>query len=307
MTDLRIKLKQYLISILLLTALSTCAVSGVPSAPLAECESKQCSRFTSWGFTMDIASRADVIHQLMITTKIETEAHTALSFIDAINSNWGPHITGSEYSEYNSEILAAATKLGMYTPHNELSKYSPAGLKLYVIILGSHPSQLCSILSELIQMRHRISHTFLIGSTVPVYESSDYLNCSALNAPQRKALADLAERSKFSSDKDIMTTYFNEPELDPIFIGDSQQEEVEASFRSNRILLNFLKSNTTIKQTYSSVIIAAPQPYMPETIHILKNQMRNAVIYRLSSISNFSIYESLNALRSWLLTDRYSK
>lgn len=305
MSDFRTILKQYLISVLLLTTLSASTVSGASLTPPNGCKSSQCSRFASWGFSTDIARHADDIHTLMITTKIETSVHTIESFMEAINSNWGEHITGTEYSEYRQQIVSAVAKLGMYTNYNELHEYSPNGLRLYIIILGSHPSQLCSVLAELTQMRHRVHNTFLIGSTVPVYESSDYLNCSALNAQQRQELRELAEENKFSSDQDIMSVYFNEPELNSVFFspGSGKQKEYGAEFRSNSLMKTFLESNSPIKRMHSSVFIAAPQPYMPEAVSILRNQMRNAVIYRLSSISNFSIYESLNALRSWLQTD----
>ena len=254
---------------------------------------------------MDIASHAEDIYKLMLITNIETPSHTGKSYMEAINSNWGPHITGHQYFAHSSNISSSVTKLGMYTPHNELSSHSSNGLKLYVIILSSHPSQLCTVLSELSQLRDRINNTFLIGSTVPVYEKNDYINCSALNSLQRKELAELAELKERISDKDIMTIYFNELEFNAFFplISDSQQREPEASFHNNHLMLSFLKSNPHIKHIHSSVIIAAPQPYMPEAVSILRNQMKDATIYRLSSASKFSIYESLNALRSWLQTD----
>lgn len=306
------KLKQYLISTLLLTVFSTCTASVVPASASEGCHDPQCSKFISWGFSMDIASQADNIYKLMALTNINTGLHTGKSFMDAVYSNWGPHHSGNKYSAFSEEILSIVEKLGMYIPHNEISSYIPNNQKLYIIILGSSPTQLCSILRVLNEMKKlRVTQTFLIGSTTPVYESYDYLKCPFLNDSQREELEQLAntETQRILSDKKVMSIYFNSQNLNAIFplTGGSQIDEAEASFHSNRLMQSFLKSNTLITRTRSSVIIAAPQPYMPEAMSILKAHMKSATIYRLSSASPFSIYESLNALRNWLKTDRRLK
>lgn len=256
---------------------------------------------------MDIARHGDAIKEMMDVTKIDRSTHDRKSFLEAIDSNWSPHNSDTEFSEHKSRILSAATKLGMQAPFNEISFYAPKtkGLKLQIIILGSHPKQLCSFLSQLIQFRYHIHQTIMIGSSTLAYDDTDYLDCDALNASQRLQLTDMARHRKLRSDQDIMRVYFNDLDLNPTFpvMSDSQQGELKAVFRNNYLLLTYLENNTHMNQLHSSVIIAAPQPYMPETVSILRKKMKNATLYRFASVEEFSIYESLNALRSWLQTD----
>ena len=307
MANFRTKLKKYYRQLWFLTAIAPAFAfaSGLPFPGIDGCRTLQCQRFLSWGYSMDIATHADAIKKIMEITNIETTSHTGKTFEDATNSNWGAHNTGIEFSEHKLRLLAAISRLGMNTGYNELADYSVNGSPLYIIILGGHPRHLCAFLLEISQMRHSVRQTILIGSTAPAYESKDYLNCAALNSRKLMELWKISEQNELSSEKDIMRIYFNDPGLNAIFPvnSDSQQGEVEASFSNNRLMESFLKNNAYSMQS-SSVIIAAPQPYMPEAVSIIYHHLRNVRIYRFSIAGNFSVYESLNALRSWLRTDR---
>ena len=304
MVTLRTILKQFYLGLLLLSAFIPCVASGLSTTPPGTCNA-QCQRFLSWGFSMDIAGHGDDIKKIMDITRIDTNTHDSKSFLDAIDSNWSPHNSDSEYSEYTHRILSTTIKLGMNTPYNEIPLYTSKGTKLQVIILGSHPKQLCSFLAQLVQFRHRIHQTIMIGSSTPLYEDADYLNCSALNSSQRLELRRIAQNQTLSSDRDIMDVYFNEPDFNAFFpvVPDSLRGDLRAIFSNNHLMLAYLEANTQMGRLHSSIIIAAPQPYIPEAMSILRRKLRNATIYRFSSVGDFNIYESLNALRSWLQTD----
>ena len=306
MITLRTKIKQYFLGLLLPAMLIPCAVFGLSTPSIDECnDNVQCLRFRSWGFSMDIAKHGDHLKKIMDITNIDTNRHTRESFLHAIDSNWSPHSSDTEFSEHKSEILPETIKLGMNTPINEIPKYLPSEFKLQFFILGSHPKQLCSLLGELVQFQSYIHQTLLFGSSTPAYEEDDYLYCSALNAQQILALKNIATHSKLISEKDIMAVYFNNIDLNSSFpaITNTQQGKHEALFSNNQQMLLYLKANPQILKLRLSIIIAAPQPYMPEAVSILKKTLQDPTIYRFSRVTDFNIYESLNALRSWLKTD----
>ena len=306
MITLRTKLKQFYLGLLLLSALIPGAVFGLSAPSFAECNGNaQCERFRSWGFSMDIAKHADHIKRIMGLTRIDTNKHNSTSFLHAIDSNWSPHSSGTAFSEYESEIFSATTRLKMNLAHNDIPLYSPNGLKLQVFILGSHPKQLCSLLAELVLFQSRINQTVMFGSATPAYEENDYLYCSALNASQRRSLQRIASNRKLISDKEIMSVYFSDPKLNASFpvISDNQPVKHDAIFSNNYQMLSYLKANPQMARLHLSVIVASPQPYMPEALSILRQRLKEPSIYRFSKVGKFNTYESLNALRSWLKTD----
>ena len=306
MTTLRTTVKKYYQRSLLVTAF---LLSGFelfrPSASAAtttiqDCSAIECIRFHTWGYSMDIARHGKTLKAIMDITHIDTPGHTAESFKSAIDSNWGPHITGTEFSEHKVVLQTLMQQLGMYNAHSELIRLPPGRNRLYVIVLGGHPSQLCKFLADLSLVKQYIHHFVLIGSSGTQYESRDYLNCPTLNSSQ---LEELRNTRETISEKEVMSIYFNDFDtFFPIF-SENQQGEIEGSFTNNQHLRTFLKHNRIPARSHQSIVIAAPQPYMPEAMSILRRHSKNLPIYRISNPSGFSVYESLNALRSWLRTD----
>lgn len=304
MTSIRTILIKCLFLPLLVLAIHSASASAY-SVPTFDCKTSQCVRFKNWGFSPEISRHGETLAKIMRYTNIEVDFLSVSSFLEAIESNWGHQSNNHEYYSHPLELYHLMQKLGMYRTYNELSTLSSNDQKLLVIILGGHPDQLCSAFTELSPLRKQIDITLLIGSNNAKYNSLEYTGCQSLDSSQIEALKSL---DKKASDRDIMNIYFRDLRFRTMHPATQQSMHLwagsETDFINNQILQNFLKYNTFLTTPYQHIILAAPQPYTPEAMSILRSySSNNPTIYRLTSFSQFNIHEGLYALRNWLRTD----